>query len=363
MTNTANNYCVILAGGKGKRLWPVSREEYPKQFLDFFSEGRTQLQQTYDRFLQFIPKENIFVTSSKQYLELVREQLPDVCEDNLLVEPIHRNTAPCVAWAAYRISKINPKANIIVTPSDQSITKIDAFEEDMQIGLRFVANHDALLTFGIQPTRPEQAYGYIQEGDVSDYENIRQVRAFTEKPDRTFAEMFVESGEWLWNTGLYLSNVDYLIQSSCNFLPVVLRNFEQDLTAYSIAAENDYVKQNYISYPNMSIDFGIFEKSENVYVMKGNFGWADLGTWHGIYEAKARSVDDNVIIDSEVFIDNAKNNIVKLPKGKLAIIDGLEGFIVAENDGVLVICKKDNSSSTIRKYVNEVQLKYGIDKV
>lgn len=359
MTKNSNNYCVILAGGRGRRLWPVSKEKFPKQFVDFFSEGGTQLQQTYDRFLRFIPRENIFINTSKEYLDLVHEQLPEVPDDNIMAEPIHRNTAPSVAWAAHRIGKMNPKANIVVSPSDQSILNSETFQRNILEGLEFVAQNNHLLTMGVRPTRPEVGYGYIQEGEYSGVEEIFKVKAFTEKPDEKFANMFVESKEWYWNTGLFLSNVQCLTACLKECLPVVFRNFDESVKNFTIEEENEFVNQHFPSYPNLSIDYGVLEKSDNVYVMKCDFGWADLGTWHGIYEVKSRGDGDNVIVNSDVLIENSKNNIIRLNNGRLAVIDGLEGFIVAEKDNVLLICKKENSSALIRKYVNEVRMKKG----
>ncbi|TXJ61576.1 mannose-1-phosphate guanylyltransferase [Prevotella brunnea] len=359
MTKTENYYCLILAGGKGRRLWPSSREELPKQFIDFFSEGRTLLQQTFDRFTRMFPKENIYINTSQQYLDIVREQLPEVERDNIMAEPIHRNTAPSVAWATHRIGKLNPKANIIVSPSDQRVFNEEAFLRNVLEGLSFVSHHNCLLTMGIQPTRPEPGYGYIQMGNSTGINNIYKVKAFTEKPDKEFAEMFLKSKEWYWNTGLFLSNVQYLTNSLYNFLPSVLRNLDARMKDFSIEEENNFVQEFYPSYPNLSIDYGVLEKSDNVYVMKCDFGWADLGTWHGIYESRSRGMGDNVVIDSDVVIDDCKNNIIKLPKGRLGVINGLDGYIVAEHDNVLLICKKEDSSSLILKYVNEIQLKKG----
>lgn len=356
-----NYYCVILAGGKGKRLWPCSRDAKPKQFLDFFGVGRTQLQQTYDRFVKIVPKENIFINTTKQYLHYVVEQLPEVDGNHIMAEPVHRNTAPSVAWAAHCIDRINPHACIIVTPSDQTIVRDDVFRDNIIEGLEFVEQNDRLLTMGVKPTRPEPGYGYIQVGEHSGVDDIFKVKAFTEKPDREFANMFVESGEWYWNTGLFLSNVRYLRKCMGTFMPAILRNLDNLRPDWTIEEENLYVDEHFPSFPNLSIDYGILEKSDNVYVMKCDFGWADLGTWHGIYEATSKTEGDNVLVDTQAIFDDSHNNIVKLPKGRLAVINGLDGFIVAEEGNVLFICKKGDSSSLVRKYVNEIQLKLGDD--
>ena len=359
MTTKQNNYCVILAGGKGRRLWPCSRDKYPKQFIDFFGVGRTQLQQTFDRFANILPKENIYINTSCDYLDLVRKQLPEVATDHIMAEPIHRNTAPSVAWAVHRIMMFDPKANIIISPSDHNIVNDDAFFRNIKEGLSFVEKNDAILTMGVSPTRPEPGYGYIQKGVYTGNGDIYKVQAFTEKPDREFAQMFMDSKEWCWNTGLFLSNVNYLRQCLYGFLPSVLREGEMSSKITTIEDEEAFIHDNFPRYPNISLDYGILEKSENVYVMRCDFGWADLGTWHGVYESLSKRDGDNVVIDSDVILEDAANNIIKLSKGKLGVINGLDGYIIAEKDNVLLICKKEDSSALVRKYVNEVQIKKG----
>lgn len=357
-TYNKNYFCVILAGGKGRRLWPCSRESMPKQFVDFFGTGKSQLQHTYERFLDIVPKENIFVSTNIVYRDIVRELLPDLADHQILAEPIYRGTAPSLSWANHRISMINPDACIIATPSDQMVIDEDAFKRNVLDGLAFVEGNDRLLTMGVRPTRPEPGYGYIQVGDPIG-NNLYKVQSFTEKPERDFAKMFLESGEFYWNTGLFLSNVNYLRECFTKFLPPVLRTFDKQEGVGDFEAETRYMMENFPSYPNMSADQAVLEKSENVYVMKCDFGWTDLGTWHSIYEALQKGDGDNVIVDSDVIMDNATGNVVKLPKGKLAVINGLEGFIVAEADNVLLICKKEDSSALVRKFVNEVQIKKG----
>lgn len=364
MEETNNNYCVILAGGKGRRLWPCSREERPKQFVDFFGSGRTQLQQTYDRFAEILPRENIFVNTNEAYADLVREQLPELGPLQLLAEPIHRNTAPSVAWCTHRISRLNPDANVIVVPSDQTIVGEAKFAEAVMRGLDFVARNECMLTMGVSPTRPEPGYGYIQMGDEME-NGVYRVKSFTEKPERDFARMFMESGEFLWNTGMFLANVRYALDSFRKILPPVLRDFGKDCCpgGYDFEAENRYVHENFPSYPNLSIDYGILEKSDNVCVMRCDFGWADLGTWHSIYEAQQKGEGDNVVVDSDVVLDESHGNVVKLPKGRLAVISGLDGYIVAEQGNVLLICRKEDSSANIRRLTNEIQMKRGDDFV
>jgi mannose-1-phosphate guanylyltransferase len=359
MEKTNQNYCVILAGGKGRRLWPCSRENRPKQFIDFFGVGRTQLQTTFDRFSKVIPLENIFICTCREYLSMVKEQLPDFPERNILVEPVNRNTAPSVAWANMRIKRTNPDANIIITPSDQLVMDEVSFMHSVETGLSYVAEHDVLLAMGVKPTRPEPGYGYIQLGDLSCKPDVFKVKSFTEKPERAFAKMFMESGEFYWNTGIFMVNSRKLTQSFESIFPGVLRNLKIEKPTYSYDEELEYVAQNYPRYPNLSIDYAILEHSEDIYVMKCDFGWADLGTWHAVYECMSKVEGDNVVVDSEVVLEDARNNVIKLPKGRLAVINGLDGYIVAEEDNVLLICKKGDSSALVRKYVSEVQIKYG----
>lgn len=357
------NYCVILAGGKGRRLWPTSRQDMPKQFIDFFGVGRTQLQQTYDRFVKVMPKENILVCTTKTYLPIVKEQLPDLAERNILVEPVNRNTAPSVAWANMRIKRVNPDANIIITPSDQLVQNEDSFMRSLETGISYVTENEVLLAIGVKPTRPEPGYGYIQMGDLSCKPEVFKVKSFTEKPEREFAKMFMESGEFYWNTGIFIVNSRYLTKSFEEIFPSVLRNLKFENPSYTYDEELQYVEQNYPSYPNLSLDYAILEHSHHVYMMKCDFGWADLGTWHAVYECMSKGDGDNVVVDSQVMLEDCSNNVIKLSKGKLAVINGLDGYIVAEEGNVLLICKKGDSSSLVRKYVNEVQMNYGDDFV
>ena len=363
MIDIKDNYCVILAGGLGRRLWPCSRKNLPKQFIDFFGTGSTALQQTFERFAKILPQQNIYVITNEMYVDIVKQQLPDVNDDNILGEPIHRNTAPSIAWAAHHISHINPQANIIVSPSDQLVINEENFKRDVLEGLEFITGNDRLLTMGVKPTRPEPGYGYIQIGEAADKKDFWSVKSFTEKPERDFAKMFMESGEFYWNTGLFLCQASSVLHSFESLLPVVLRQLDKENPNFTLEQERQFVKENYPLYPNVSLDYGILEKASNVYVMRCDFGWADLGTWHSIYEQMDKDSENNVIIDSNVIIDNSRNNIVKISEGKMAVINGLDGYIVAEKDNVLVICKKGDSSALIRKYVNEVQMKLGEDFV
>ena len=358
-----NNYCVILAGGRGHRLWPCSREEKPKQFIDFFGTGRTQLQQTFDRFQKILPKENILICTNKEYAPLVRQQLPDVHEENIMIEPIYRGTAPSVAWADMRICRRNRDAVVVVTPSDQFVLNEEAFFRNIDEAFGYASRYDILLTMGVKPTRPEPGYGYIQKGDQSPDGDFYRVQSFTEKPERDFARMFMESGEFLWNTGLIFANARYLHHCFRQLFPDVINQFDDHSLEYNIEQEMAFVNEYYPSYPKLSIDQGILERADNVYVMPCDFGWADLGTWHAIYECMSKGPGDNVVIDSDVLMEDCSNNVIKLPHGRLAVINGLDGYIVAEEGNVLLICPKGDSSALVRKYISEVIIKHGEEYV
>ena len=358
MEMPSNNYCIILAGGLGRRLWPSSRSERPKQFVDFFGTGQTQLQSTFKLISGFIAHDNIFVCTSREHEHLVREQLPHVRTDRILAEPVRRNTAPSVAWAGVRIYRECADARVLVVPSDQFIVGEEAFRTDVLNGLKFVGETDIILTMGIRPSRPEPGYGYIQIGEPSLFEGIHKVQSFTEKPEREFATLFMESGEFLWNTGIFLSNITHLH----DFFLEVISDMPYRLASLiekDLSEEQQYVDMHYPSYPNLSMDKAALEMSDNVYVQTCHFGWADLGTWHSIFEFMHKGGDDNVVIDSEVIMDDCRNNIVKLPRGHVGVINGLDGYIVAEQGDVLLICKKSDSSSLIRKYVSEAGIRYG----
>lgn len=360
MPENNSNYCLILAGGKGRRLWPYSREDCPKQFLDFFSTGRTILQQTYDRMAAFIPKDHILVCTNRDYAGLVAEQLPELLGENILSEPVQRNTAPSVAWAAYRIFHTDPEARLIVVPSDQTVLKEDVFRRNIMAGFDFTGRNDVVLSMGIKPTRPEPGYGYIQVGEPAGEEDVYWVKSFTEKPDRDFARMFMDNGEFYWNTGIFISNVRHLRKMLSESLSDVFCELEQrEGYTYSRKEELEFIEENYSRYPNLSIDYATLDHKENVCIMTCGFGWADLGMWHSIYESMSKGEGDNVVISSHVIIDDSHNNIIKLPDDHMGIINGLDGYIIAEKGNVLLICKKEDSSSLVRKYINEVQVKYG----
>lgn len=357
MTYNTNNYCVIMGGGIGSRFWPFSRKNLPKQFLDFFGTGRSLLQQTYDRFKKIIPSENILIVTNDLYADFIKEQLPELEDRQILLEPTRRNTAPCIAWASYHIQALNPQANIVVAPSDHLILKEDEFLTAINKGLSFVATSDKLLTLGIKPNRPETAYGYIQI-DEPQGENFYKVKTFTEKPELELAKVFVESGEFYWNSGLFMWNVNSITHSIEQLLPELKAKLQPETGVYGTEDEKAFINENFPACPNVSIDFGVMEKADNVYVSLGDFGWSDLGTWSSLYDLSPKDRGGNVTLKCRSLLYDCSNNIVALPNDKLAVIDGLEGYLIAESDNVLLICKKDDES-TIRKYVNDTQIKLG----
>lgn len=359
MTINKDNFCVIMCGGIGSRFWPFSRKTLPKQFLDFFGTGRSLLQQTFDRFNKLIPTENILVVTNEMYADLVLQQLPELKPEQVLLEPMRRNTAPCIAWASYHIRALNPHANIVVAPSDHLILKEEEFLDAITKGLEFVDGEDKLLTLGIKPNRPETGYGYIQiAGQVAD--NFYKVKTFTEKPELELAKVFLESGEFYWNSGLFMWNVNSILKAIESLLPELASKLGQGLSLYGTADEQAFINENFPACPNVSIDFGIMEKANNVYVSLGDFGWSDLGTWGSLYDLSSKDEAGNVTLHGNTMLYNSRDNIVVMPKGKLAVIDGLEGYLIAESDNVLLICKKDEEH-LLRKYVNDTQLQFGED--
>ena len=351
-----NNYCVIMAGGVGSRFWPFSRNERPKQFLDFFGTGKSLLRMTFERFRDVVPVENVYVVTNKLYKGMIMEQLPELSENQVLLEPMRRNTAPCIAYATYKIMGLNERANIIVVPSDHLITNEGEYVRVVKEGLRFVSLNESILTLGMRPTRPETGYGYIQVGTGGG--ELRKVKTFTEKPNAEMARIFYESGEFYWNSGMFLWRADVVVKAFETLLPDVAEKFEAGREYYNTEREQRFIDLVYPLCPNISIDYGIMEKASNVYVMMADFGWSDLGTWSSLYELSEKDAQGNAVLKCEANIYGGKDNIVVLPKGRLAVVDGLEGYLIAEEGDVLLICKKDDEAR-IRQFVNDVGEKYG----
>ncbi len=356
-----NTYCVIMAGGIGSRFWPLSKCNRPKQFLDILGSGRTFIQQTYDRFKEICPDENFYVVTSVDHKDIVLKQLPALLESQVLLEPLRRNTAPCVAYACYKIQSVNPDANIIVAPSDHHIQQQEIFLEQVRKGLEFVSKNDVLLTLGIKPSRPETGYGYIQiesTNPVGSVANLHQVKTFTEKPDLELATIFLESGEFFWNSGIFIWSLKSILKAFETHLNSVSELFKKGNKLYGTADEIPFLNKTYSECQNISIDYGIMEKAANVYVLCSDFGWSDLGTWGSLYEISGKDPNENVISGKNVLLYGSKNCIVNMPDEKLVVLHGLEGYIVVESEGTLMVCRKEDEQQ-IRQFVNDVRMNKG----
>jgi mannose-1-phosphate guanylyltransferase len=352
-----DNYCVIMGGGIGSRFWPFSRENKPKQFLDFFGTGRSLLQQTFDRFNQIIPTENIYIATNEIYADLVKEQLPELKENQILLEPTRRNTAPCIAYASYHIQSINPNANIVVTPADHLILQEHHFLKNIQSGLNFAGKFPSLITLGVKPSRPETGYGYIQTTEGGE-DNIQKVKAFTEKPNIELAKVFFESGEFFWNSGIFIWNVNTILEAFRLHLPDIHSHFVRGLGKYNTLEEKTFIQEEYPMCQNISIDYGIMEKADNTYMLIADFGWSDLGTWGALYDLAEKDNLHNVALKCKSLFIESSDNLVTLSDGKLAVVQGLNDYIIAESDNVLLVCQK-SEEQRIKQFVADVSMKYG----
>ena len=352
-----DNFCVIMGGGIGSRFWPFSRESNPKQFLDFFGVGRSLLQLTVDRFAKIIPMENIYIVTNEIYSDLVRKQLPLFNDRQILLEPTRRNTAPCIAYAAYHIKKRNPNANIVVAPSDHLILKENEFLTSIREGLDFIKNNDALMTLGIKPSRPETGYGYIQRSDIM-ISNFFKVKTFTEKPNIELAKVFMESGEFFWNSGIFLWNVNVIINAIQKYLPEISARFDLGTDKFDTPEEQEFINAHYPYCPNISIDYGIMEKADNVYMQCVEIGWADLGSWGSLFDIATKDEKNNAVLKTRAMLYECEDNVIVLGDNtRLAVIQGLKDYIVAENGNVLLICKKEDEQR-IKQYMADAKLKY-----
>lgn len=348
-----------MSGGIGSRFWPASREAKPKQFLDFFGTGKSLLQLTFDRFKNIVPVENIFIVTNDLYKDLTQQELPELDESQILLEPMRRNTAPCIAFATYRINALNPNANIVVAPSDHLILNDGEFTKMITDAFEFVEKHNTLLTLGIRPNRPETGYGYIQMSETK-LDGVTKVKVFTEKPNLELAKVFYESGEFLWNSGIFIWNTQTILDAFNKHLPAVTNVFDQGKDKFGTSEEKAFIDEVYTRCPNISIDYGIMEKADNVYVQAANFGWSDLGTWGSLYEISDKDDMGNVTVGADTLLYESSDNMITLPKGKLAVVQGLNDYIVVESDGVLLICKKDEEQR-IKDFVTDAKLKHGSD--
>lgn len=354
-----NTYVLIMAGGVGSRFWPKSRNHFPKQFIDILGLGKSLLQLTYERFLNVCPKENIYVLSNIQYLDLIKEQLEGISEDNVLLEPSRNNTAPCIAYATYKILKLNPDANLVVAPSDHLILKEGVFLEKVQQGLEYTLSNDALLTLGISPTRPDTGYGYIYY-DKEAKQEVHKVNRFFEKPSLDKAIEFLASGDYLWNAGIFIWSAKSLQHAFQKYAPEIDTLFARGAEVYNTDKEVDFVNKNYELSPNISIDYAILEKADNVYTISADIGWSDLGTWASLHAVANKDESNNVLNTTLINLSDTQDCVIQLPAGKLAVIKGLDNFIVVDDNKVLLIYPKSDEQE-IKQVAALISKEYGSD--
>lgn len=347
-----------MAGGIGSRFWPESRQHMPKQFLDILGTGRTLIQDTYVRFRDICPKENIFVVTHHSYEHLVREQLPELPESNIIKEPFRKNTAPAAAYVTYKLQAMNPEATIMLAPADHLITDQRNFEIKAFQGLDYARRNDAILTFGIQPTRPDTGYGYIQYAKDALEDGVAKVIVFTEKPDLELARVFLSSGDFVWNSGIFVWKAETFTKAFKEHQPEMAEVFEQGRNAYNTPREYVTMERLYTQCTNLSIDYGLMEKANNVHVIPSNFGWSDLGTWESAYENSDKDYLGNATNRENVFIVDASNCMVKSNKDKLVVLQGLHNFIVVDTSDVLLICERSEEQA-IKEYVAEIKRNMG----
>ncbi|MFR9504029.1 MAG: mannose-1-phosphate guanylyltransferase [Rikenellaceae bacterium] len=349
---STNKYCVIMAGGIGSRFWPLSRQSMPKQFLDILGTGKSFIRHTFERFLPLIPTSNFIVVTNTRYKELVLEHLPELRESQVLCEPIGRNTAPCIAYATYSIASMDHTAQMIITPADHYITDEELFRETISECVDFTSNNDALMTVGIKPTRPETGYGYIQ---VSCEEPISKVKCFTEKPNLQLAETLLQCGEFVWNSGIFIWSAKSIIEAFRKYLPELHSNFSSISPTFRTDMEVAAVDRIFSECKSISIDYGIMEKADNVYVKIGNFGWSDVGTWSSLFEHVP--LDKNGNIKSEhSYLYNTSNTLISVPKEKVVVVSGLNDYIVVDTDDAIMICPRAEEQN-IKNFTEDIKYK------
>lgn len=354
MTERAT-YCVIMAGGIGSRFWPMSRTAYPKQFLDFLGLGRTLLQQTFDRFLAVCPPERILVVTNDRYAPIVREQLPQLAEWQVLCEPSRRNTAPCVAYAAHVIAARDPEASMIVAPSDHLVMDVGGFHETIRIALDEAVRGEHLVTLGIMPNRPDTGYGYIQftASDGRMHPRVKRVRTFTEKPDHDTAVRFLESGDFLWNAGIFIWSIPAIQRAFRRHLPAMDTAFRARATDWGTERERGAIDDIYAACENISIDYGIMEKADNVLTVVSDFGWSDLGTWGSLYTHLSKDGTGNAVVGGEARLYDCARNMIHVHDGRTLVLQGLEDVIVVSTPETLLVCRKQDEQR-IRQFVNDL---------
>ena len=349
-----NFYIIIMAGGIGSRFWPMSRTQFPKQFHDILGRGKTLIQETFDRFEGFIPTENIYIVTNARYKDLVKSQIPQLQDDQILLEPVGRNTAPCVAYACYKINKINPDAVFAVAPADHIIHQENEFCADIELGLKACSQQSIIMTLGITPTRPDTGYGYIQFLEDSGSDGYYKVKTFTEKPNLEVAKSFVESGDFLWNAGIFLFSAQTILGAFQNYLPDVADIFNGLNDVYYTDREQGQIDEAYSTCKSISMDYGIMEKAENVFTIPSSFGWSDLGTWGSVHENSHKDQDDNALPNRYMTYDSQHNVIRVANQEKLVVVKGLEGFIVVDTEDALLICPKEEDQF-IKTIVGDVK--------
>jgi mannose-1-phosphate guanylyltransferase len=347
-----DNYCVIMAGGIGSRFWPMSTTQRPKQFLDVLGIGKSLLRMTYERLLHICPNENVYILTNAIYKDLVKEQLPELSDNQILTEPERKNTAPCITYAAAKIHAINPNATLVVAPSDHLILKEDKFVEIVNTAIQTANASDRLVTLGIKPTRPDTGYGYIEfieDGDILPGQ-VKDVKHFTEKPNRELAEIFLKSGNYYWNSGIFIWKSTTVLSALQKFKPDLHELFTSNMAAYNTPNEQAFVNACFAACEDISIDFAIMENAKNVDVVLATFDWSDLGTWGSLYTHLEKDYNDNAVIGKNVHMINSANCIVNLPNDKLALIEGLDNYIIVESDNMLMILNKTDEQN-LKKYL------------
>ncbi|HKB44649.1 MAG TPA: mannose-1-phosphate guanylyltransferase [Chitinophagaceae bacterium] len=353
-----HHYVAIMAGGIGSRFWPMSRANFPKQFLDILGTGKTLIQQTYDRYSKLVPKENIYIITAHEYIDIVKKQLPGISEENILGEPSRKNTAPCIAYIAFKLLKKDPMALMIAASADNLILETEEFIKTARKSLDFVDHVNALVTIGVKPTYPNTGYGYIQHDTTEAAPGIHRVKTFTEKPNLELAETFLSSGDFLWNAGIFTWKVKNVLAAFEKYLPEIYEVFSAEKDKFNTGEEQQAIEQIYPQCTNISIDFGIMEKADNVYVIPASFGWSDLGTWNSAWENMEKDYFGNAIAGKKVMVMDVNNSVVHVPDNKLVLLQGLDEFIVVDTKDVLLICKKEKEQE-IKDYVAEVKRNSG----
>ncbi len=357
MKQNKNYYAILMAGGVGSRFWPVSTQNFPKQFHDMLGTGDTLIQKTFKRLSYLIPEENIFILTNEHYSDLVFEQLPNITKRQVVLEPVMRNTAPCILYAALKIQKENENAIMIVAPSDHWIEDEKAFSSNVQTAFEYCQSNDALMTLGIRPTFPNTGYGYIEYDKVTS-KAIKAVKQFREKPDYKTAEMFLKAGNFLWNAGIFIWSVTSVIKAFQNNQPELFLLFQKGVTLYNSAKEELFIKENYPLAENISVDYAIMEKSTNVFVIPATFDWNDLGTWGSLYDKLHKDQKLNAIVNSKVLLEDASGNMIRTELNKVVVIDGLNDYIIVDKDDILLIFPKAKEQD-IKKVLQNVKTKFG----